>query len=190
MPQHVHFQKFLRWTWWPVGVETTELDFYFTQDCTRKGKVEPGYLTFELGQTGDLWGNGGHHQECLRAHREAGILSIPRKHTSVSWMKLFWLKPGQPDRLEKRKLTPVIHTRPFSLSVLPFLLLPFLLHILNHPFPSKSYSSCKAQLTSYLFYDIFDFPSQSDSFFPLFISTVHLCGFFLPLSLGYISALG
>lgn len=44
---------------------------------------------------------------CLQAPREVGAISAPRKHASVSWMKLFWPKPGHPTRLERETLPPL-----------------------------------------------------------------------------------
>lgn len=117
-------------------METTELGFYLTQDCTRKGEVDPEHLTYEPGQTGDLWGNRCHDQEHLRAHREVGTFSTPRKHTGVSWMKLFGLKLGQANKLEKRKPVPPIYTGCFPPSVLPFLASSVFHTHLKYAFPS------------------------------------------------------
>lgn len=117
-----------------------------------------------------------------QSHREAGIVSVSRKHTSVSWMKLFWFKPGQTDRLEKRKLIPVIHTRPFS----PSLLLLFASSL--PPTHFKSSLSIKillilqgpAHLLPFLWY-LWFLLSEWLSPSSMFISTVHLCGFFLAI---------
>ena len=106
MPQHTHFQKFSRYIRWPVRVWGRELSFYLTQDCTRKGGIEPGDPTLEPSQPGDVQANQCQNQEGLRAHRKAGTVFVPRKHTSVSEMKLFWPEPGQPSRQEKKGSPP------------------------------------------------------------------------------------
>ena len=107
MPRHTHLQKLLRLTRWPVRVEATELSFlvHLTPEYTRRGEVKPACLIWNQSDWGFV-GNRWWHL-CLQAPREVGAISAPRKHASVSWMKLFWPKPGHPTRLERETLPPL-----------------------------------------------------------------------------------